>query len=131
MATDGVVYLTYHEAVLIHILLMRSLGEERYGVFDRSLVESALARPKQSASYGDADLHAQAASLLYGLINNHPWVGGNKRTATALTSVFLRRNGYRLATAVGDIIDLVHDVEADHKGPSEIAAWLRTHTERV
>lgn len=49
MATDGVAYLTYHEAVLIHILLMRGLGEERYGVFDRSLVESALARPRQSA----------------------------------------------------------------------------------
>jgi death-on-curing protein len=131
VATDGVAYLTYHEAVLIHILLMKSLGEERYGVFDWSLVESALARPRQSASYGDADLHAQTASLLYGLIKNHPWVGGNKRTATALASIFLRRNGYRLVTSMGDIIDLVHDVEADRKGHSEITAWLRTHTERA
>jgi hypothetical protein len=56
VATEEVSYLTYREAVLIHILLMRTLGEERYGVFDRSLVESALARPRQSASYGDADL---------------------------------------------------------------------------
>lgn len=32
---------------------------------------------------------------------------------------------------MGDIIDLMHDVEADRKGPSEITAWLRTHTERA
>ena len=131
MATDPVSYLSYAEAVVIHIELMRLLGETRYGVFDRALIESSLARPRQAAAYEQADVHAQAASLLFGLVKNHPWVGGNKRTATALTSIFLRRNGYRLAAAVGDIIDLVHDVEADRKGPSKIAAWLRDHTERV
>jgi death-on-curing protein len=65
------------------------------------------------------------------LNKNHPWVGGNKRTAAALASIFLMRNGYRIATSMGDISDLVHDVEADRKGPSEITAWLRTHTERA
>lgn len=131
MATDPVSHLSYAEAVLVHIELMRLLGETRYGVFDRALIESSLARPRQAATYEQADVHAQAASLLFGLVKNHPWVGGNKRTATALTSIFLRRNGYRLAAAVGDIIDLVHDIEADRKGPSEIAVWLRDHAERV
>jgi hypothetical protein len=44
-------YLTYVEAVVEHIELMRRLGEIRYGVFDRSLIESALARPQQAATY--------------------------------------------------------------------------------
>ena len=47
--------------MLIHIRLMRKLGEERHGVFDRYLAESALARPRQSASYGETDPHTQAA----------------------------------------------------------------------
>jgi death-on-curing protein len=125
VATKEVVYLSYAEAVLAHVELMRYLGETRYGVFDRSLVESALARPQQAASYGSADLVAQAATLLYGLIKNHPWVGGNKRTATALTQLFLRRNGAKLTAAVDDIVQFVLAVESDEQQHAEIENWLR------
>jgi death-on-curing protein len=81
------------KAVLLHIELMRTLGEVRCGVFERGLVESALARPRQAAVYEGADLIRQAATLCFGLIKNHPWIGGNKRTATAITDEFLFRNG--------------------------------------
>jgi len=78
LATDEVKYLSYAEAVLLHILLMREWRETRYGVFDRALLESTLVRPRQSATYERADLIRQAAALFLGLIKNHPWVGGNK-----------------------------------------------------
>lgn len=117
--------------MLIHIELIRQLGETRCGVFDRSLIESSLTRPRQAAAYGQADIHAQAASLLFGFIKNHPWVEGNKRTATALTRIFLRRNGQKLTAAVGEIIDRVHEVEADRIGEEEIADWLRGSTARA
>jgi hypothetical protein len=45
LATENYAYLSYPEAVALHIELMRYLGETRYGVFDRTLIESALARP--------------------------------------------------------------------------------------
>ena len=64
MATERLVYLSYPEAVALHIELMRHLGETRYGVFDRALVESALSRPQQAAVYEQADLIAQAATRL-------------------------------------------------------------------
>lgn len=127
MATEEVIYLSYAEAVVIHIELMRHLGETRYGVFDRTLIESALARPQQSATYESADLLSQAASLLYGLIKNHPWVGGNKRTATTLTQIFLRRNGYRIVAAVDDLVDLVLAIEAGRWQTDDINAWLHSH----
>ncbi|MDQ3256789.1 MAG: type II toxin-antitoxin system death-on-curing family toxin [Acidobacteriota bacterium] len=127
MATEKVVYLSYPEAVLVHIELMRHWGELRYGVSDRTLVESALARPQQAAAYGGADLPAQAATLLYGLIKNHPWAGGNKRTATALTQLFLRRNGFRIVVAADDLLELVYAVEADEWQIDEIESWLRQH----
>ena len=52
---DVTSYLSYTDAVLIHILLMRLSRESHYGVFDRALVESALARPKQARAYEGAD----------------------------------------------------------------------------
>src|SRR5213080_3056678 len=109
---------------------MRYLGEKRYGVFDRALVESALARPQQAAAYAAADLPAQGATLLYGLIKNHPWVGGNKRTATALTQLFLKRHGFRVLASTGDLIELVFAVEADEWRTPEIENWLRSRIVR-
>ena len=127
MATKEVVYIPYVEAVLVHIELMRFLGETHYGVFSRELVASALGRPQHAAAYDKADLIQQAATLLFGLIKNHPWVGGNKRTATALTQLFLKRNGLKIVAPVDDILELVTAIENDAWRTSEIEIWLRDH----
>lgn len=82
--------------------------------------------------YEDADVIRQAATLCFGLIKNHPWVIGNKRTATALTSEFLFRNGLRITASLEDKIQLALYVESDLWGVSEIEIWLRRNTiERV
>ncbi|MDQ3753529.1 MAG: type II toxin-antitoxin system death-on-curing family toxin [Acidobacteriota bacterium] len=128
MATENFAYLSYPEAVALHIELMRYLGETRYGVFDRALVESALARPRQAATYEQVDLIAQAATLLYGLIKNHPWVGGNKRTATFLTDSFLNRHGLFISVPKSEFVELALAIEADRWQTAEIAGWLRQHT---
>ena len=104
---------------------MRLSGETHYGVFDRALIESALARPKQARAYEDADLIRQSATLCYGLIKNHPWVGGNKRTATAITNEFLKRNGKIVVAPTNEIIALVVAVEENSWHVDEIEAWLR------
>lgn len=127
MATEGISYLTYAEAVYLHIKLMRLLGETQYGVFDRALIESALARPRHAVAYEGADLIRQPATLCYGLIRNHPWVDGNKRTATALIDEFLFCNGVEISASVLEILDLVLEVEADRWRVDEIDAWLRKH----
>ena len=93
MAIEETTYIEYEEAVFVHIVLMKAVGETRYGIDSRDLVQSALARPRQAAIYENADLIRQAATLCFGLIKNHPWQGGNKRTATVLTNEFLKRNG--------------------------------------
>ncbi len=127
MAIEETKYVSYPEAVLFHIELMRYLGETVYGVFDRSLIESALARPQQASAYEDADLIRQAATLCYGLIKNHPWVGGNKRTATALMDEFLYRNGIEIVASISEVIELTLSVESDLWGVDEIESWLRHH----
>ncbi len=125
MATKEIKYLSYAEAVLLHILLMRDWGEMRYGVFDRALLESTLSRPEQAAVFEQADLIRQAATLCFGLIKNHPWVGGNKRTATALVDEFLLRNDAEIIASLRDLIELVVAVEAGRWDVDEIDSWLR------
>ena len=124
MATETV-YIEYEEAVLIHFALMRKLGETRYGIDHRSLIESALARPHHAAIYEEADIIRQAATLLFGLIKNHPWLGGNKRTATTILRRFLELNGYGKNWSVADQIELVLAVESDKWKVDEIENWLR------
>jgi len=125
LATKKVSYVSYPEAVFLHMDQMRLAGESRYGVFVRSLIESALARPQQAAIYENADLIRQAASLYLGLIKNHPWEGGNKRTASAIVDEFLYRNGQEIVASLEEVIQLVLDIEADRFGVNEIEEWLR------
>jgi len=104
-------------------------GEIRYGVFERSLIESALARPRHAAIYENADIFRQAATLCFGLIKNHPWVGGNKRTATAITEGFLVTNGWRLTYSEQEIIDLSLAIESDQYSIDDIEYWYRQHAQ--
>lgn len=127
MAIEEIRYLSYVDAVFLHIELMRPTGEPRFGVFERSLVESALARPLHAAIYDGADLVRQAATLYFGLIKNHPWVGGNKRTATAIIDEFLLRNGVEVVASTTENIEMVLAVESDRWKVDEIEAWLRHH----
>jgi death on curing protein len=128
LETKATQYLSYSDAVFIHLILMRACGEIRFGVADRTLVESALARPQQAAAYESADLIRQAATLCFGLIKNHPWTGGNKRTATTLTQEFLKLNRHKFYSPAIEIIELVLSVESDLWKIDEIEIWLRART---
>jgi death on curing protein len=125
LATENFVYLTVAEAVKFHVLYMLRVGETRFGVFDKNLVESALMRPQHAAIYENADVCRQAATLLFGLIKSHPWEGGNKRTATFLMSLFLKRNGYKIIAPTSEIIKLCLKIESDDWKVDEIENWLR------
>lgn len=123
MATEGIRYLNYADAVL----MMRYYSETRFGALNVNLVESALARPQHAAVYEDADLVRQAATLCFSLIKSHPWEGGNKRTATAITNEFLKRNGYKVASPISELVEMVLAVEAGRWSVDEIEDWLRRH----
>lgn len=130
METDEVIYIEYTEAVEIHFELMRHYGESRIGLFEPTLIDSALARPKHAAVYENADIIRQSATLCYGLIKNHAWQGGNKRTATALTDSFLWRNGWNLEATISEIIELSLNIESDLWKVDEIEIWMRRHTKK-
>ena len=131
MAAEDFIYLTIKDAVKFHVLYMRKVGETRFGVFDRNLIESALARPQYAAIYENADIIRQSATLCFGLIKNHPWEGGNKRTATFLTNLFLKRNGWKLKATTSEIVEMVLAIESDKWNVDEIENWLKTRVEKI
>ena len=131
MVTDEIVYLTFDDAVWLHFDLMGEWNEIRFGLDFRELLDSALARPKNEAFYQNADIVRQAASLCFGLIKNHPWKGGNKRTATYLMESFLDLNGYWIEYEVVEMVELVLAVEADKWKVDEIESWLRLRIKKL
>lgn len=64
------------------------------GVRDQGLVESALARPRNLAGYGDPDEVDLAAAYACGIAKNHGFLDGNKRTAWVAARTFLADNGF-------------------------------------
>lgn len=131
MTAEDVLYIDYIEAVDLHFALMRTWGETRFGVDSRDLIESALARPQHAAVYENADTVRQAASLVFGLIKNHPWTGGNKRTASFLMEEFLFRNGFELTATSRDLYEMSLAVESDAWKVDEIENWLRSRVEKL
>jgi death-on-curing protein len=101
------------------------------GLRDAALLESALTRPQQLLAYGDPDIYDLAAAYASGIVNNHPFVDGNKRTGFMATYVFLASNGLRVIAAEVDTVrsvTLLADGEIDE---STFAAWLRKNSEPV
>ena len=92
MRSDTVQFLSVDEVLEIHARLIVRFGGAD-GLRDKGLLESALFRP-QTGYY--ADLVEMAAALFESLMNNHPFVDGNKRVAFFSTDVFLRINGYKM-----------------------------------
>lgn len=66
------------------------------GIRDTGLLQSALARPLQRHAYsGTADIIELAAAYTAGIIQNHPFLDGNKRTGFVIGILFLELNGHR------------------------------------
>jgi death-on-curing protein len=95
-------------------------------VRDRGAVESALARPRNQAGYGDPDAADLAAAYVYGLARNDVFSDGNKPTAWVVARLFLLNNGYRLQFDPHDAVITMTAVAAGELDEPGLAAWFHT-----
>lgn len=106
---------------------------ERYGgspdLRDPGLLASAVDTPR--ATFDGATLHGDlfemAAAYLFHIVQNHPFVDGNKRTGTAAALVFLDLNGVEMSVDDDTLVDHVLAVAQGNVAKSEVAAFLRRH----
>lgn len=101
------------------------------GIRDTGMLDSALNRPRQKAIYDTPDISDLAAAYLFGIVKNHPFIDGNKRTGFAAADLFLYFNGFNLETSSEDIIQLVVMVAAGEIDETGAAAFFRDHAEPV
>jgi death on curing protein len=96
------------------------------GVRDERLLDSAMARAKNLAAYGEPDAANLAAAYAYGIARNHPFVDGNKRTAAVISETFLIANGLWLDATDAEIVVAFLALAAGDLAEDELADWFRT-----
>ena len=99
------------------------------GLRDEGLLKSALARPRQTAAYGDGvDLVDLATAYAAGIIKNHPFMDGNRRTGFVAGILFLELNGYRFTAAETAAADAVLALAAGTLSEAGYTTFLRENT---
>jgi death-on-curing protein len=107
-----------------------SLFGGSYGVRDRGLLDSALARPMNIFDYAEraltmADL---AAAYAVGISGNYPFVDGNKRTAMQVAFVFLEFNGFPVNASQEEACLTFLSLATGEMTEAELALWFAEHT---
>ena len=96
------------------------------GIRDHALLDSALTRPQQKATYqSKASIFELAAAYSYGLAGNHPFVDGNKRIALTIAAIFLELNGFTLNAPEAEAVIVYQQLSAGGLEEAALADWLR------
>ena len=114
----------------LHTVLIETYGGAP-GVRNLGGLESAVARGDQIMSYAEsAGLPDVAVAICVGILRNHPFVDGNKRTAFAALGVTLERNGHYLDATEEDATHQVLHAAGSEIGEAELCAWVAKHVKR-
>ena len=125
----ALVWIDARDALAIHARLLGLHGGAA-GLREGALLESALARPRQHYTYASAekaDIIAMAALYASGIVRNHPFVDGNKRTGFVAGVLFLELNGYRFAASEEESAQAVMALAAGTLDENGFAAFLRAN----
>jgi death-on-curing protein len=100
---------------------------------DFGRLDSAVARPMTTVNGIDAypSVHEKAGALMHSLVQNHPFVDGNKRTGFTAAYILLRLNGWRLTLDQDQAVGLAVDVANGRLNAEDVAKALADASERV
>lgn len=129
MKQAGPVWILERTVFAAHDRLLAAHGGAE-GIRDVGLLESALARPHQHYPYASPDVIELAALYTVGLIRNHPFFDGNKRTAFAIGVVFLELNGFFFQATEEDATKAIFALAAGDLDEAGYTAWLRSNVKQ-
>jgi death-on-curing protein len=121
-------YLTLSQVLLLHQRIVEQSGGSS-GIRDQAALESALVQPKMTFEGKDLypSLEEKAAALCCSLVNNHPFIDGNKRVGHAAMEVFLIMNGYEISADVDAQESIMLNLASGKMDRKEFLRWLRTN----
>ena len=100
------------------------------GIRDAGLLSSALARPQNKVAYSNSSVFDLAAAYAFGIISNHPFVDGNKRTGFLAVYVFLDLNGWDLMAAEAEVVAAVLAIAVREMDEAGFSNWLKDHSQK-
>ena len=120
--------LSKRQILMLHQQLVEQTGGSD-GIRDDGLLDSALSAPFQSFDNTDVypSLQQKAARLCFGLVKNHPFGDGNKRSGAHAMLVFLAVNGVELTYTQTELSDIILQVAASEKEYPDLLDWLIRH----
>ena len=118
------VWLTVELVIAFHAEQLREFGGLE-GLRDRSMLESALDRPRNKFAYGETDLAKLAAAYAFGLARNHSFADGNKRASLLAIVTFLGLNDIDFVTPEPEAVVIIRDLAAGEVDEDGLARWIR------
>lgn len=123
------VWLTVELVVAFHDEQLLEFGGLE-GLRDRSMLESALDRPRNKFVYGETDLARLAAAYAFGLVRNHPFADGNKRASLLAIVTFLGLNNIDFVAPEAESVVIIRDLAAGEVDEDGLARWIRDNWPR-
>jgi death on curing protein len=119
------------EVLIVHAMQLAEHGGSD-GLRDETLLDSALAKPRNVFAYADSvSLPRLAASYAFGIARNHAFIDGNKRTALVVSEGFLRLNGLKVVSSPEEkYFTFLHLADGSFS-EEELTAWFTKHTAPV
>jgi death on curing protein len=124
------IWIEERDVLAIHDRLLAAHGGGP-GLRDKGLLQSALARPLQRQAYADQpDVIEMAVLYAAGIVRNHPFVDGNKRTGLVTGILFLELNGFSFMASEEDATQAVSGLAGGMLDEAAYTAWLRANSKR-
>jgi death-on-curing protein len=124
------VWIDEHDALALHDRMLALHGGAP-GLRDDALLKSALARQQQHLAYPESpDMVDLAAVYTAGIVRNHPFVDGNKRTGFVVGILFLELNGYRFTASEEDAAQAVLELAGGNIDETGYGAFIRGNAKR-
>lgn len=122
-------WLSKAAALAIHGEQLATHGGKE-GIRDEGLLESALARPLNHQLYRESNASQLAAIYAHGIVSNHPFIDGNKRTGFICGVAFLVLNRYDFTASEQDVVETFLRVAAGELDEEMLAKWFEKNTHR-
>ena len=99
------------------------------GIRDITLLQSAIYNAQVTFDGQDLypDIESKIAATCYGVINNHPFVDGNKRMGIYLMLILLDYNEYNITFTEDELVDLGFAIAEGILSKEYIARWIKEH----
>ena len=124
------IYLTREEILRFHERLIEQYGGS-HGIRDEKLLDSALNIPFQS--FGDFEFYPtvleKAVRLCFGLVENHPFIDGNKRVGAMALLTTLNINNISLRTDSDELSKVTLSLSSGKIDYEDLLRWVREHVE--